>query len=406
MPLDDAAPAVPEARGTHVRIVAILGALAAFGPLAVDTYLPALPEISRDLGASTSVTQLTLTACLCGLAAGQLVGGPVSDALGRRRPILAGVAGFTALSVLCALAPTVWALVTFRFLQGLGGGVGIVIARAVVRDRHVGVAAVRVFSLMMVVTGVAPIVAPLLGALLLQVTSWRAIFAFLGIAGALILAATAIGLPESLPHDRRRGSGLRATLTVFRGLATDRWFVGCTLACALPFGAMFAYIAGSPFVLQELYGLSPAAFGAVFGVNAVGLVCTALLGNRLVGHFGSLRLLLLALLAGCVGGAGLLVSVVAGVGLWGVLPSLFVVVSVIGIVLPNATALALADHPDVAGSASALLGVLTFLIGAAVAPLVGVAGADDALPLALVVAVLEVAALAQLLVLTRSAAST
>jgi DHA1 family bicyclomycin/chloramphenicol resistance-like MFS transporter len=297
----------------------------------------------------------------------------------------------------------VWALVTFRFLQGLGGGVGIVIARAVVRDRHAGVAAVRVFSLMMVVTGVAPIVAPLLGALLLQVTSWRAIFAFLGIAGALILAATAIGLPESLPHDRRRGSGLRATLTVFRGLATDRWFVGCTLACALPFGAMFAYIAGSPFVLQELYGLSPAAFGAVFGVNAVGLVCTALLGNRLVGHFGSLRLLLLALLAGCVGGVGLLVSVVAGVGLWGVLPSLFVVVSVIGIVLPNATALALADHPDVAGSASALLGVLTFLVGAAVAPLVGVAGADDALPLALVVAVLEVAALAQLLVLTRSA---
>ncbi len=401
MPPPGSAPAAPEPDGRHVRIVAILGALAAFGPLAMDAYLPALPELSRDLGASTSATQLTLTACLLGLATGQLLGGPVSDAVGRRRPILAGVAGFAGLSVLCALAPTVWVLVGLRFLQGMGGGVGIVIARAVVRDRHVGVAAVRVFGLMMVVTGVAPAVAPLLGAAVLEVTSWRAIFALLGATGAVIFAATVVGLPESLPRERRRRGGLRATFAVFRALAGDRWFVGCTLSCALPFGAMFAYIAGSPFVLQEHYGLSPAAFGLVFGINALGISGAALLGNRLVGRLGSRRLLQLGLLIGCAGAAGLLLSVVADAGLLGVLPSLFVIVSIIGLVLPNATALALADHPDVAGSASALLGVLPFVVGAVVAPLVGLAGAEDALPLAVAVGLLEAVALVQFLVLAR-----
>jgi DHA1 family bicyclomycin/chloramphenicol resistance-like MFS transporter len=245
------------------------------------------------------------------------------------------------------------------------------------------------------------VAAPLLGAVLLHVTSWRAIFVFLAAVGVLILVAATVGLPETLPPARRHDGGLRTTLGVFGRLFRNRWFVACTLACALPFGAMFAYIAGSPFVLQDLYGLSPVEFGVVFGVNALGIVSTALLGNRLVGRVGSRRLLVLGLIAGCVGGAGLLLAVLTDAGLPGVLPSLFVVVSVIGVVFPNATALALTDHPDVAGSASALLGVVSFVVGAAVAPLVGVAGSDDALPLAIAVGVLEAAALAQFLVLTR-----
>lgn len=382
-------------------MLVILGSLAALGPLSMDAYLPALPSLSEDLDASAAAVQLTVTACLLGLAMGQLVAGPFSDRLGRRRPLLVGLAGYAVVSALCALAPSVWALVVLRLLQGLCGAAGIVIARAVVRDLHDGTGAARVFGLIMVVTGAAPILAPIGGAAVLHFGSWRGIFVALAVAGAAICVASLVGLPESLPPSRRRSDGLRRTLSVFRGLLRDRWFVGHGLATGLVFGAMFAYIAGSPFVLQEIYGLSPAGFSLVFALNALGIVTASVLGSRVVGRVPPGALLRAGLVESCAGAATLLLAVVLDLGVVVVCIALFAVVTAVGLVMPNATALALADHPETAGSASALLGLMQFVVGAAAAPLVGLAGAEDALPMAITIAVLAGAALVQFELLTR-----
>jgi DHA1 family bicyclomycin/chloramphenicol resistance-like MFS transporter len=319
-----------------------------------------------------------------------VLAGPLSDALGRRRPLLVGLAAYVLASVLCAAAPTVWALIAFRVVQGLAGAAGIVIARAVVRDLHSGAAAARFFALLMLVQGLAPILAPIVGAQLLHVTSWRGVFVALAIFGALVYGAVAAGLPETLPLERRHAAGLRATATVFRALASDRAFVAYTLSCGLPFAAMFAYIAGSPFVLQDIYGLSPQAYSLVFATNALGIVCASQVSSQLVERTGAARLLAAGLAACAAGGIGLLAAVLLDAGLAGVLPSLFVAVSSIGLVMPNATALALADHPRTAGSASALIGLVQFVVGAAAAPLVGIAGASTAVPMAVVIAALGV----------------
>jgi DHA1 family bicyclomycin/chloramphenicol resistance-like MFS transporter len=381
-------------------MLVILGALAAFGPLSNDTYLSALPSIGSDLDASAASVQLTVTACLLGLASGQMVAGPLSDRLGRRRPLLVGLVGYTVVSLLCALAPSVWALIALRLAQGLCGAAGIVIARAIVRDLHEGAAAARVFALILVVTGLAPILAPIAGAAVLQVSTWRGIFVALAGVGAVISLATFVGLRESLPRERRRSDGLRRTLSVFGGLLHDRWFIGHGLATGLVFGAMFAYIAGSPFVLQEIYGLSPVEFSLVFGLNALGIVTVSVLGSRIVGRVGPRVLLTVGLLESCVGAGLLVLAIVLDLGVVAVCLALFLVVSAVGLVSPNATALALTEHPETAGSASALLGLLQFVVGAVAAPLVGVAGADDALPMAITIAVLAGAALGQFVLLT------
>src|SRR6267143_566798 len=235
----------------RARLFVLLGGLTAFGPLSIDMYLPALPAIGRDLAASESMIQLTLTACLIGLAIGQVIAGPLSDALGRRRPLLIGVAGYVIASLLCALAPAATILVALRLLQGLAGAAGIVIARAIVRDLYSGSAAARYFSRLILVMGLAPILAPVLGAQLLRFTSWHGIFVVLAMITALLWLGAARGLPETLPPARRRIGSLSDTTQTFRRLAADTEFVGYAAAGGLAFGAMFAYIAVSPFVLKR-----------------------------------------------------------------------------------------------------------------------------------------------------------
>jgi MFS transporter, DHA1 family, multidrug resistance protein len=386
----------------RVQLVFILGALTAFGPLSIDMYLPALPALSRDFGIGASQVQLTLSACLLGLALGQAIAGPISDALGRRRPLLIGLVAYALASLLCAISPSVLVLTMLRFVQGFAGAAGIVIARAIVRDLHSGVAVARFFSLLMLVNGLAPILAPLFGGLLLRFTSWRGVFFVLTVVGTFLLLAAATGLRETLPLDRRQSGGIRATITTFRQLLANRSFVGYALSCGLAFSAMFSYISGSPFVLQDLYGLSPQLFSIIFGMNALGLVIVGQINGRLVGRVPPIRLLAAGLVAIAIGGVALLVVVATGsLGLVGILPSLFVVVSSLGLVLPNATALALAGHPRTAGSASALLGTLQFSIGAAVAPLIGAFGIATALPMAVVMAALGVSALGAFVLLGR-----
>src|SRR5437763_10722880 len=275
----------------RAHLVFILGALTAFGPLSIDMYLPALPSLSRDFGTGASQAQLTLSACLLGLALGQVIAFPISDAQGRRRPLLFGLAADTLASLLCVVAPSVFVLVALRFVQGCAGAAGIVIARAIVRDLYSGVAAARFFSLLMLVNGLAPILAPIFGGLLLRFTSWRGVFIVLAIIGTLLLLAAATGLGETLPPERRQSGGVLATITTFRQLLANRSFMGYALSCGLAFAAMFAYIAGSPFVLQEIYGLSPQLFSVIFGTNALGLETASQLNGRLVGRWPPVRLL-------------------------------------------------------------------------------------------------------------------
>jgi MFS transporter, DHA1 family, multidrug resistance protein len=384
---------------SHGRLVLLLGSLSAFGPLSMDMYLPGLPSMARDLSAPAWAAQLTITASMVGLAGGQLVAGPISDALGRRRPLLAGLAAYMAASLLCAMAPTIWLLLLFRVIQGAAGAAGIVIARAIVRDLHTGVAAARTFALLMLVNGLAPILAPLIGGELLHVTDWRGIFVVLAAIGALLLLAAWAMLAETLAPAARHGGGIVATLRIFRGLVGDREYMGYALAMGLAFGAMAAYIGGSPFVLQDIYGVSPQVFSLLFALNAGGIVVASQVGRALVDRLGPRALLNAGVSMSALGGLGVLASVLLDIGLIALLPSFFVLVASIGLVFPNATALALADHPQTAGSASAGLGLSQFAIGALAAPLAGVGGSHTALPMAIVMATLPVAGLACLRVL-------
>jgi DHA1 family bicyclomycin/chloramphenicol resistance-like MFS transporter len=380
--------------------VLILGGLSAFGPFSVDMYLPAFPTMTAQLGAADSQVQLTLTTFVIGLALGQSIAGPLSDAFGRRRPLMIGLILYAVASLLCAIAPGAYALAGFRFVQGLGAAAGIVIARAAVRDLYSGIALVRFFSLLMLVNGLGPILAPVIGGQVLTLTSWRGIFVVLVVFGTLLLLASLLGLPETLPPARRRPASVAGALRSYGSLFADRVFVGYALASAFVFAAMFGYISGSPFVLQDIYGLTPQQYSLVFGANALGIMIVGQLNGRLAGRFSPRALLTAGLIITMTGGACLVLAVVTGLGLAGILPPLFLVVSSVGLVMPNATALALADHADNAGTASALLGVATFLIGGFSAPLAGSTGAS-ALPMAILMASLALAAMLAYLVLSR-----
>jgi DHA1 family bicyclomycin/chloramphenicol resistance-like MFS transporter len=357
-------------------------------------YLPSLPAMAAGFRAPATAVELTLTGCVVGLGLGQLIVGPLSDTLGRRRPLLAGMVLYTVFSAACAMAPSVYLLVLFRVLQALGGAAGIVIARAVVRDLFSGRELGRFFSLLMLVIGVAPIVAPLLGGQLIRFTSWRGVFVVLTLVGAMLLIATALGLPETLPEQRRASSSLIATMRTYARLIGDRPFLGTVLAGALGFGALFAYISGSSFVLQNVYGLSAQQFSVAFGANALGIVLLSQLNGRvLLERFAARTLVTAGLVSAFAAGLVASLGVLTGIGLPMVLPALFLLVSSIGVIAPNATALALGAHPQAAGSASALLGAAQFAVGGIVAPLVGVGGPATAVPMVVLMAVLPVGAL-------------
>lgn len=359
------------------RLLGVLAPLSAFGPLSMDLYLPGMPAMARDLHAGDAYAQLTMSACMVGLATGQLVAGPLSDRFGRRRPAVAGVALFALLSLACALAPTMGVLVGLRLLQGMAGAAGIVVARAVVRDLYDGAAAARVFSLIALTMGLAPVLAPLLGGQLVRFTTWRGLFVALAVIGAAILAVTVAALPESLPPERRRTGGAASVFTAFGPVLRDRAFTGYAAVMALGAAGMFTYISLSSFVLQGTYGLSPQGFSAVFAVNAVGLMVVARLNAVALRARPPSALLLAGVLAGLSAAVFLVVGVQAGWGLWPLLAGLFVVVACTGAISPNATALALAGHAPRAGTAAALLGLVQFLVGGLVAPLASIGGASD-----------------------------
>jgi DHA1 family bicyclomycin/chloramphenicol resistance-like MFS transporter len=373
---------------TGLLITLILGSLTALPALSMDMYLPALPDVGAVYGSPAAQVQLTLTACLLGLAVGQLVIGPMSDRFGRRRPLLVGMAGYVLASAACALAPGIQSLTAFRLVQGVAGAAGIVIARAVVRDLFDGLAMARFFSTLMLISGAAPILAPVLGGQVLRFTDWRGVFLILAGFGLVLTLVTAWWLPETLPPARRHSGGVPDALRTMRGLFADRAFTGYLLVGSFGFAALFAYVSASPFVIQEIYGASPQTFSLLFMVNSIGLVATGQInGKLLVGRVSLDRVIAVGLgLILLSAGALLLMTtgVFGDVGLVPVSAGLFTLMSAMALVLPNANSQGLMRTPHAAGSASALLGTSQFLVGAIASPLVGVAGEDTAVPMALV----------------------
>lgn len=358
--------------------------LTVFGPISMDLYLPALPALTAELDAATSVAQLTVTACLVGLATGQLIAGPSSDRFGRRGILLMGIAAYIATSALCAISPTVEFLVAARFVQGLAGGVGIVIAQAAGRDIYAGGDLIRFYGRLTVVGGFAAIVGPLLGGMLNTITDWRGLFALLAAIGAGILLVTVAVFRETLPVDRRIRGGFAQTIHDFRTLLADRVFLGAVLNQGFLYAALFAYLAGSSFALQDIYGLSPLGYALAFGLNSAGFMTFGYLAGRVAEARSIAGTLATGIVTAGVGALGLLASGLTSMPLWVVIVSLFLLASGVAITSPPATTLALLGYPQMAGTASSLLGMVRFGFGGVAAPLVGVAGAWNILPLGVV----------------------
>lgn len=378
----------PAPRGrSYVRFVLVLGALIAIGPLTIDTYLPALPSITRDLAASESAVQGTLTGILLGMGLGQLLVGPLADAVGRRRPLIAGLALHIAASVFCAFAPTIELLTVGRVIQGLGNAAVAVVAMAMVRDLFAGSAAATMLSRLMLVMGLAPVLAPTLGGFILQLTSWRGVFVILAVAGVLMVTLASLALRETLPVERRRPLAVRPVLATYASLLRDRTFVGLVLISGLMFATLFSYIGGSSFVLQDIYGLTVAQFGLAFGVNSLGFLTGSQLNPFLLKRFAPRQLVRAGVSIGATAALLLLASAATGFGgLALILVPLWFLLFACGLTLPNTPALALTRHGEAAGTAAALLGASQFVIGGAAAPLIGLMGSGSAVPMALVMA--------------------
>lgn len=362
----------------------LLGVFGAFGPLSMDLYLPQLPLLARDLGTSDTLAQLTMSVCMIGLGVGQLIAGPLSDRLGRRRPLIVGVLGFAALSLACAFAPTIELLLVFRALQGLSGAAGIVIAMAIARDLYSGIELSRMLSLLGIVGSVTPIVAPVVGGQLALFMDWRGIFLVLAGVGVVIAGLAVVFAPETLDRDRRHVGGAGTTVRHLRELARDRVFVS-VLAAALVGGvAFFSYLSMSSFVLQESYGLDAQAFSLAFAVNAFAGLLGSQLSRPLVRRVGPLRLYLTSQSLAAAAGIALIVAGAVSAGLALLLLGLVAYMLTTGVGGPNGSTIALEDHGLRAGTAAAVMGTASLIVGPVVAPLVALGGAT---PLKFVLAI-------------------
>lgn len=370
----------------YLQLVLVLGSLNAIGPLTIDTYLPALPTLTTELGASTAQAQATLTGVLVGLGLGQLVAGPLSDAYGRRRPLLIGLVGHAIMSVLCALAPTITILIIFRSLQGLAGAAVAVVAMAVVRDLFTGIRAAQLLSRLILVLGVAPILAPSLGSALLTVTTWQGIFVVLAVIAVGLFVVAYRGMPETLPVERRMAPRLSASARAYGRLFRDKMFIVMVFVAGLTFATMFAYVSGSSFILQGIFGLSPQQFGLAFGVNAIGLITMTQVNPILVKRFGPVNVLTTAVLLATAAALVLLATTITEFGgLAGFMIPLFFVTAAAGLAMPNSPAIALNRHGAAAGTAAAMLGSAQFVIGGSIAPLVGLLENGTAVPMAAII---------------------
>lgn len=384
-----------------VIAIPVLALLSAVAPLATDMYLPGFPLMSTDLGAGAVTIQMTLTSFLLGLAIGQFLIGPLSDRFGRRRPLLIGTAMAILSSLLCALAPNIETLIALRAMQGLGGAAGVVLARAVIADSTSDTAsAARLFQVMMMIGGLAPVLAPIIGTGIVTTAGWRAVFAVIALLSLISFAGIIRFIGETLPPEHRSAGGVGALWGGVRSVLRSSAYLGYTLTTGFTFMVMFGYISASPFVFQEILGLSPTAYSIAFGTNAVGLVAVGAISAKLVGRIAPRRLAACGLAIIQIGALAVMGCVLSGAGAALMLPAIFVTVASIGLILGNTSALAIGQAPRSAGTASAVLGALQFCLGAIASPLVGLAGKDNALPMALVMVGAALLAVASFTLLT------
>ena len=373
-------------KSVRLGMALLLGVLTALGPLSIDMYLPALPTLTDDLHTTTSLGQASLTACLFGLAIGQVIFGALSDAKGRRMPLVFTLICYAAVSALSGFSPSIWVLIGMRFLQGMMGAAGVVISRAVVRDLFEGSDMTKFFSLLMMVTGAAPVFAPIIGGQILRVTGWNGIFFVLGAVGLVLFLIIMLAFPETLPLEKRNALGIRETVRTFGKLLTDRTFMGYVLSQSFIFAMMFAYISGGSYVVEGVFGASPQMFSVVFAVNGAGIVLATQVTGFLSGRITDKRLLISGFTLAIISSLCLLGVILADTGLTLVWIFLFFVVSSMGIVNTAGFSLAMQDQSQNAGSASALLGVVRFACAGIVAPFVGIAGSNTAVPMGVLIA--------------------
>ena len=368
---------------TGIRFIILLGLLDAFGPLGIDMYLPAFPEIERDLRVQGGSMQLTLSFFLAGLAIGQLICGPISDRVGRRGPLLFGSAAFALASVMCAFANSIETLILARFVMGLAGATGMVIARAVVRDSFGEADSSRIYSMLMLVIGIAPIISPSVGSWLMTIGGWGSIFWALAGFACLCGVAVAIDLPETHAVERRSRDSIATIVRSYAGLIVDRRFVGYAMPVSLALGLIFAYVASAPSLFMQQFKLSSNAFSLLFAANAVGLIGAAQVNRLLTRHYDTHVILRAAAIVNALSAVLLPILAITGIGGFpAFFAAIFVCLATVGLILPNATAAVMAPFPDRAGVASALLGMLQFSIGAAAGAIVGIFHDGTARPMA------------------------
>ena len=390
----DTAPAPARFGVAAYWLILLLGSLSALGPLAVDMYLPSFPAIEAEFHATPAAVERTLAVYFLGLALGQLVYGPLGDRVGRKPPLYVGLGLFILSSIGCALAPGVHSLLALRFCQALGGCAEMVMARAIVRDRFHERDAARVFSSLMLVMGVAPILAPLVGGWLVVHVGWRMIFGIIAAFAAACLVAVAVALPESLPPARRQRRSAAEVLAVYRQLVRHRDLIAHSVSGSLVLAGVFAYVAGSPFLFIQLFHVRPDHFGLFFGTNAAGLIASSQVNGYLVRRHDPRRVLRAALVVAAVAGTTLLAMATTGTGGFaGLLVPLFAFLCCFGFVVPTSTALAMAPHGRVAGNASAVLGAIQFLVGGTGGLMVSLLHNGTAVPMTAVIAACGVVAL-------------
>lgn len=387
---------------TTASLIAMLALLSAQGPFAIDMYLPAFPQMMVDLDTGAATVQLTLTAFMLGMAVGHLVIGPLSDQFGRRKPLLIGVFACTIASALCAVAPNVEFLIGMRFVQGFAGAAGVVLARAVISDTAHGAQAAKLFSIMMAVSGIAPVLAPLAGGGVIAFAGWRGVFWVLAVLNLIMLIGSFFILKECLPQELRSKGGVSELFSNAGRVLRNKRYLGFTSAFAFSMAAMFGYIAASPFVIQNILGLGTTAYSLIFALNALGLTITSIVAVRLAGSVGPLRMTYVGVSGLLVSSAALLAVVsLADTSLVPTLVLLFLAISPLGFVFGNAAALATEQAKKYAGTGSAILGALQFTLAALASPLVGLAGEGSAIPMAIVMVVAGTIALLSLVTLTR-----
>ncbi|GAA3404934.1 multidrug effflux MFS transporter [Paenibacillus hodogayensis] len=377
----------------RLGLVLLLGSFSALGPLTIDMYLPSFPQIAADFGTQASLVQLSLTACLIGLGLGQIIMGPLSDVHGRRKPVIFSLLLYLIASFVCAISPNIACFIAARFVQGFAASAGIVISRAVVRDMYSGPALTRFFSLLMLVNNLFPLIAPLAGSGVISFTTWIGVFIVLSIVGLVLAILATFNLKETLPAEKRISGNFGELLTGIKTLLKDRTFTGYALAQGIMVGGVFAYVSGTPFIYQNIYGASPQLFAVLFASNGISLIIGSQVVGRLNHKISERRFLVVGLLLSVLSSLTALTVIVMHGPLFALVIPLFFFVASIGMTSTASFSLAMESQSRMAGSASAFLGLLPFVIGACTSPLVGIAGEHTAVPMGLIILASSVLAL-------------